>query len=62
MVDAIISCPNVLIKSLLCVIFKLVKHNPKSEVIHSGHHEKLKNNSLLGRLYDWDKSESKPKF
>lgn len=34
------------------IIFKLVKFSSRSEVIHSGESQKLKNNSVLGRLHD----------
>lgn len=44
MVDAIFFCPKVFMKSLVCIMFHLVKYKSESEVFQSGQLEKLKNN------------------
>lgn len=43
------------------IIFKLEEYCSRSEIIHSGESEKLKNNSVLGRFYDWNRFESEQK-
>jgi len=60
MIDVIIFCQKVLMKLLVSIIFKFVKHSSKNGIVQSGQSEKLKSNSLLGRFYDCNRSESQP--